>query len=73
VTTAIFPVYYLSITEAVFGGEMVQFFGMLVKNAVLYFYAISFSFLAIVFISQILSGIADYGGIKKRFMQRFLI
>ncbi|MEQ9403892.1 MAG: MFS transporter [Cyclobacteriaceae bacterium] len=71
VTTAIFPVYYLSTTEAVFGGEMVEFFGMLVKNSVLYSYAISFSFLVIVFISPVLSGIADYGGTKKRFMQFF--
>lgn len=71
ITTAIFPVYYLSTTEAVFGGEMVEFFGMSVKNSVLYSYAISFSFLVIVFISPILSGIADYGGVKKRFMQFF--
>ncbi|MFT6940001.1 MAG: UMF1 family MFS transporter [Cyclobacteriaceae bacterium] len=71
VTTAIFPVYYLSTTEKVFGGEMVQFFGMTVKNSVLYSYAISFSFLVIVFISPILSGIADYGGVKKWFMQFF--
>lgn len=71
VTTAIFPVYYLSTTEIVFGGEMVSFFGMSVKNSVLYSYAISFSFLVIVFLSPILSGIADYGGMKKRFMQFF--
>lgn len=71
ITTAIFPVYYLSTTEAVFGGEMVEFFGMSVRNSVLYSYAISFSFLVIVFISPILSGIADYGGVKKRFMQFF--
>ncbi|HEY5691679.1 MAG TPA: MFS transporter [Cyclobacteriaceae bacterium] len=71
VTTAIFPIYYLSTTEEVFGGEIVQFFGAGVKNSVLYSYAISFSFLVIVVISPILSGIADYGGIKKQFMQFF--
>lgn len=71
VTTAIFPVYYLSTTQEVFGGEMVPFFGLEIKNSVLYSYAISFSFLVIVFISPILSGIADYGGLKKRFMQFF--
>lgn len=71
VTTAIFPVYYLSTTEEFFGGDMVQFFGVSVKNSVLYSYAISFSFLVIVFISPILSGIADYGGVKKLFMQFF--
>ncbi|OIQ30940.1 MAG: MFS transporter [Bacteroidetes bacterium MedPE-SWsnd-G2] len=71
VTTAIFPIYYLTTTKAVFGGEMVDFFGMSIKNSVLYSYAISFSFLIIVFMSPVLSGIADYGGLKKRFMQFF--
>ena len=71
ITTAIFPVYYISMTEAEFGGEMVEFLGMSIKNSVLYSYAISFSFLAIVVLAPVLSGIADYGGIKKRFMQFF--
>jgi UMF1 family MFS transporter len=71
VTTAIFPIYYLTSTQSVFGGEMVDFFNFSIKNSVLYSYAISFSFLIIVFISPILSGIADYGGLKKQFMQFF--
>lgn len=71
VTTAIFPVYYLGVTREAFGGDLVKFFGYEVSNSVLYSYAISFSFLIIVVISPILSGIADYGGIKKRFMQFF--
>ena len=71
VTTAIFPIYYLSTTQESFGGEVVSFFGVQVKNSVLYSYAISFSFLVIVFLSPILSGIADYSGMKKRFMQFF--
>lgn len=50
---------------------MVEFFGMEIKNSVLYSYAISFSFLVIVFLSPVLSGIADYSGKKKRFMQFF--
>lgn len=72
VTTAIFPVYYTATTEAAFGGEMVEFFGITIKNTVLYTYAISFSFLLIVLVSPILSGIADYTGRKKRFMQFFV-
>ncbi len=71
VTTAIFPIYYLTTTQAVYGGEMIAFFNFSVKNSVLYSFAISFSFLIIVFISPILSGIADYGGLKKQFMQFF--
>jgi MFS transporter, UMF1 family len=71
ITTAIFPIYYLSTTQNAFGGETVEFFGMTVVNSVLYSYAISFSFLVIVFLAPILSGIADFSGRKKRFMQFF--
>jgi MFS transporter, UMF1 family len=71
VTTAIFPIYYSASTREAFGGEMVRFFGITVSNSVLYTYAISFSFLVIVFLSPILSGIADFTGRKKRFMQIF--
>ncbi len=71
VTTAIFPIYYSAATKEAFGGEMISFFGQTIKNTILYTYAISFSFLIIVFISPVLSGIADYAGIKKRFMKFF--
>lgn len=71
VTTAIFPIYYLSTTKEAFGGEMVRFFGISIKNSALYSYAIAFSFLVIVFLAPVLSGIADYSGKKKRFMQFF--
>lgn len=71
VTTAIFPIYYLASTESAFSGEMVKFLGLTVKNSVLYSYAIAFSFLVIVVLSPILSGIADYSGRKKAFMQFF--
>jgi UMF1 family MFS transporter len=71
VTTAIFPIYYSATTREAFGGEIVNFFGISIKNSVLYTYAISFSFLVIVILSPILSGVADYAGIKKRFMQGF--
>lgn len=71
VTTAIFPIYYSAATKDAFGGDIVSFFGWEVKNTVIYTYAISFSFLVIVFLSPFLSGIADYSGKKKRFMQIF--
>ena len=71
VTTAIFPVYYLGTTEVAFGGDTLPFLGVEIKNSVLYSYAISFSYLCIVLISPVLSGIADYCGLKRRFMQFF--
>ena len=36
ITTAIFPIYYSAATKDAFGGDIVQFFGMSVKNTVLY-------------------------------------
>ena len=71
VTATIFPVYYSSVTREAFGSDAVTFFGISVENSVLYSYAISFSFLVIVFLSPVLSGIADYSGKKKRFMRAF--
>lgn len=81
ITTAIFPIYFANATKAAFGvagttpegNEIVNvvFFGTEIKSSVLYAYAISFSFLVVALISPMLSGIADYSGKKKRFMQFF--
>ena len=71
ITTAIFPIYFFGVTEAIFGGNMVEFFGITIKNDVLLSYSVSFSYLLIVILSPILSGIADYSGRKKFFMQIF--
>jgi MFS transporter, UMF1 family len=71
ITTAIFPIYYSDVTEKAFGGKMVEFFGISIDSSVLFTYAISCSFLVVVLCSPILSGIADYTGSKKRFMQFF--
>lgn len=69
ISTAIFPIYYESVTADNEG--LVSFFGTQFHNTTLYTYALSFSFLVIAFLSPILSGIADYMGNKKRFMQFF--
>jgi UMF1 family MFS transporter len=69
--TAIFPIYYNSVTGG--NDSKVVFFGFDFNNATLYNYALSFSFLMVVFLSPILSSIADYMGNKKRFMQFFSI
>jgi len=71
ITTVLFPIYYQQVTKAAFKSEIVNFLGLLVKNTVLYDYAIAFAYLIIIIISPILSGIADYGGYRKRFMQFF--
>ena len=71
ITNAIFPIYFLSTTKYAFCSENVQFFGLTIGNSVIYSYAISFAYLVIVFLAPVLSGIADFSGRKKRFMQFF--
>ncbi len=69
IATAVFPIYYETITSD--NGGMVSFLGTNFHNTTLLSYSLSFSFLIVAFLSPILSGIADYIGNKKRFMQFF--
>jgi UMF1 family MFS transporter len=69
IATAVFPIYYESITSENDG--IVSFLGTQFHNSTLLSYSLSFSFLIVAFLSPILSGIADYTGNKKRFMQFF--
>lgn len=67
--TAVFPLYYVSKTKD--NNGMVPFLGTEFHNTTLLSYSLSFSFLVVAFLSPILSGIADYTGNKKRFLQFF--
>ncbi|MBM6498971.1 MFS transporter [Flavobacterium macrobrachii] len=69
IATAVFPIYYESITSENDG--IVNFLGTTFHNSTLLSYSLSFSFLIVALISPILSAIADYTGNKKRFMQFF--
>lgn len=69
ISTAIFPVYYSSVTAS--ETNSVHFLGTDWENTVIYSYVLSFSFVIVALISPILGGIADYTGSKKKFMQFF--
>lgn len=76
ITATIFPIYYKAQTvtkdpDGNITSNIVSFFGAEIKNTTLYDFAIAFAFLVVAFLSPLLSGIADYGGNKKRFMQFF--
>jgi MFS transporter, UMF1 family len=73
ITTAIFPIYFSAVAKGADGSDMIDFFGFAKKNSVVYTYSLSFAFLLVAFISPLLSGIADYGGRKKTFMQFFIL
>jgi UMF1 family MFS transporter len=66
ITSSIFPIFFENNTTA-----EVELFGRTFKNTALYSYTLSASFLIVALISPLLSGIADYSGQKKRFMQFF--
>ncbi|MDB5257295.1 MAG: permease [Chitinophagaceae bacterium] len=70
ITTAVFPEYFLSATEAD-GSPMTMFWGYEVANSVLYSYAVSVSFLIAAILSPISTSIADVAGRKKMFMALF--
>ena len=66
ITTVLFPIYYKSVTP-----ENIDIVGSNFKNTVIYDFALALAFLIIAFVSPVLSGIADYGGHRKRFLQAF--
>lgn len=69
IATAVFPIYYDAVTSNNKG--IVRFLGTDFNNSTLLSYSLSFSFLIVAILSPILSGIADYTGNKKRFLQFF--
>ncbi len=73
VNTVLYPIYYQIVTKKAFGSEIVQFLGLNIKNTVLYEYAIALGYLLVIFLTLSLSGIADMGGYRKRFMQFFTL
>lgn len=85
ISSAIFPIFYTNITRKLYvqslesAGKvyeegmpvLVDFFGFQLESQVLISYILSASFLVVSFLSPLLSGIADFIGNKKRFMQFF--
>lgn len=72
ISTAIFPIYYSTLTNsfAEKNGEIL-FLGIQWNPTVLYDYTLSISFLIVALISPLLSGIADYTGNKLKFLKIF--
>lgn len=66
ITTAIFPIFYNAVTE-----DEVAFFGATFSNTQLYAYVLAASFLVVITLNPLLSGLADYAGKKKFFMKVF--
>lgn len=75
ITSAIFPNFYDYITthdaDKNFTGHTVQFLGRSFENQNIYTFIYAFALGVVVLIAPLLSGIADYMGNKKRFLQFF--
>ena len=69
IASSIFPIFYA--TLFINNEVPVKAFGFEFKQTVLITLVTAFTFLVVAFLSPILSGIADYVGNKKRFMQLF--
>ena len=69
ITSTIFPIYYSSLFV---DKNTVSFFNNEINYTSLISYITALAFTVIVFISPILSGIADFIGNKKRFMKFFV-
>jgi len=74
ISTAVFPIYYSSLTASFSNIEgKINFLGTQWNPTTLYDYTLAFSFLIVAFISPILSGIADYTGNKLKFLKGFCL
>ncbi|MGY8916996.1 MAG: MFS transporter, partial [Flavobacteriales bacterium] len=79
ITTAIFPVFYNNITAKkdpvtgliIEGSDTVTFLGIDYINTQLYSYVLASSFVTVIILSPLLSGMADFAGKKKLFMRIF--
>lgn len=76
ITSAIFPNYYDAVTASKdeagnIINHTVTFFGMNFENQNIYSFVYAFALFIVVMIAPILSGVADYLGNKKRFLQFF--
>ncbi|MEY3398629.1 MAG: hypothetical protein RL220_1223, partial [Bacteroidota bacterium] len=72
--TAIFPIFYSAVTtdkSVTPHNDMVSFMGFNLKNTELLSYALAFGMAIVCILSPTLSGIADYLGRKKTFLQAF--
>lgn len=74
ISSAIFPIFYEAVTSYPSGGHVhddVRVLGFNFKNTEFYSYIVAISYLIVAISSPVLSGIADYSGSKKRFLQFF--
>ena len=71
IVSSIFPLFYASLFSD--GNLDIEVFGTKLSNTALISFITAFAFLVVAIISPILSGMADYIGNKKKFLQLFCL
>jgi MFS transporter, UMF1 family len=80
ISSAVFPIFYDVVTKEKYGVQneggdselvLVDYFGYQISSSALLSFVLAASFLAVSFLSPLLSGIADRTGNKKRFLKFF--
>ncbi|MEO6190298.1 MAG: MFS transporter [Saprospiraceae bacterium] len=66
ISTAIFPTFFIAMTDL-----KINLWGMEISNSSLYAFTVSLAYFIVCLISPILSGIADFGGSRKKYMRLF--
>ena len=66
ISTAIFPAYFIAVSE-----DVIDIWGFKLSNSSVYAYAVALSYLFIVLLAPVLSGISDYGGKRMLFLKFF--
>jgi UMF1 family MFS transporter len=66
ISTAIFPIYFASVTQA-----YIRVLGHEFSNTAFYSFSVSAAYILITFLSPVLSGIADYAGRRMFFLRMF--
>lgn len=70
IASAIFPIFYGALFK-IHGSLYIEVFGTTLKSTALISFVTAAAFLVVALISPLLSGVADYAGNKKSFMQFF--
>lgn len=68
ISTAVFPIYFMAVAP-----DFIKVFGVEYNASSFYNFVVAAAFLLVAFLSPILSGIADAGGKRMRFLKMFTI
>ncbi len=73
ITAVLFPIYYQFVCEKAFADGIIKLGNFSIKDTVIYEFSLLIGYVVVVVLLPLLSGIADYGGKRRRYMQVFTL